>query len=677
MLAHGDTFLSGCSSAGTAASCWFFAHCAFARSCAGVVAAGYNEKLSDKTYSAFGVRAMARGAGQNGGSNDGLLAVVLRMLAAMFVIGMVAGAFSLFATPAEALAAPYEYSSAKIDARVETDGDLRVNDQRILDYSASSNEYVQEIAKLADNQLVVINSIRVAPVDDAGNVVGEWTKLSPVAFKSEWRRNISGAHLDELAQSGSYAYDMVKFTVHLYYPANVGDRLVLDLDYSIVNGALAYKDVGEVNIKYVGESFIADSRNVMFSLSLPVPEGGKAVPDTNVRAWGHGPQNGVVDNQGSTIIFTDDYVKAGQYAEAHVVFPSSWLTNISGDSSRIHKDEMHLSWVLKNEEIWQDSFRYGAITDDRISLVIGIACVFVLLGALLVYRRFGRDPKASIDAARAAQQGAQALRELRPAVAARFLNDGVPSDREFAATALRLRDQGLLSISSELCVQRRSFDLADDSVDAAAMGVFEALEGDSSAVELRKLDAQALRGKKDAFLAAVRVWDAETAAAYKAQEFVEPAAIKRSARLRKVAVALLFAALFVLVGTTCYLAVAILVLTALGVLGVSCETHARTQEAANLLACIDAYRTQLLSADVLSGQEQRDAYVLGLEWEDADPAATDDMSLAEAIERSIPAVFEQIHRPDSTFSSRISAQIKRFLGIVKQKRKKPQAPIAS
>lgn len=674
-----------------------------------------------------------RNTGKNGKNSDGLVAVVLRMLVAALAIGLVAGAMSLFAAPARALAAVYEYSNAKIDAQVETDGDLRVSDQRILDYSADSNEYVQEIAKLDDNQLVVINSIRVAPVDSQGNVVGDWTKLSPVAFKPEWRRGVSGSQLDQLLEAGSYSYDMVKYTVHLYYRAKAGDRVVLDLDYSIVNGAVAYKDVGEVKLKYVGESFAADSRNVVFTLSLPVPEGGKAVPDTNVYAWGHGPANGVVDNQGQTIVFTDDYVKAGQYAEAHVLFPSSWLTNITGAGSRLHKDQMHLSSVLTSEAKWQDSFRYGAIVDDRISLVIGVVCALVLAAALLVYRRFGRDPEATAvvgaadaraaavleraeqsgavadvadaagmregavtatdDASIAAGAGQRALRRLHPAMAVRFLNDGVPSDGEVAATALRLCEQGLLAISPDLHVERRSFDMAEDPIDAAAMGVFEALAGGSVVVDLRGADAaQSLCGRKEEFLSAVRAWDDATRDAYRALGFVSESSMKWVRRLRRVAIVLLFAALFVLVGTTCYLAAAILVLTALGVLGVSCETRACTQEAANVLTCIDAYREELLSAGEFSRERQFDAYLLGLMWDERDVAgvlgaavdgaargavAADALSLAEAVEGAIPAVFTQVHKPASDFSSRISARAKRFFAIVKQKGKKQQVSSAS
>ncbi len=584
-----------------------------------------------------------------------------------------AGAFPQIAL---ALGAPYEYSSTKIDARVETDAALRVDEQRILDYSADASEYVQEIAQLEKNQLIVINDIRVAPVDDEGNVVGEWTRLSSAAFKSAWRNGVPQDELDGLLQTGSYAYDIAKYTVHLYYPAKAGDRLVLNLDYLIVNGALAYKDVGDVHMKYVGEGFIADSHDVTFSLSLPVPEGGKAVADVNVYAWGHGPANGSVDNQGSTIVYTDDYVKAGQYAEAHVVFPTIWLTNITGTDARIHKDDMRLSWVLENEERWQDSFRYGAITDDRISLTISVACVVVLLAGLVIWRRWGRSPKAEVLNG-ASQRGAKGLRAMHPAMVLRLLNDGLPSDREFAATATRLRDEGFLTISDVrvdlgMRIERRSFELAEDSIDAAAMGVFEALAGDSQVVDLG--DISGLQERRQLVLAAVRVWDDETAAAYQTLGYNDPVSSKWAHRLRKVSLLLLLAVLFVVVATTCYLAAAILMLASLGVLAISCEMKALTQEAVDVSACFDAYRDELETFDNLTADQRFDAYLLGLPHADE---PSDEVAFAEGIEDAIPRVFRQIHRSSTNCFGRISARIKRIFVGVKQKSKKNQATNAA
>ena len=106
-------------------------------------------------------------------------------LAVVLVALLVSFALLLIPVSAErAYAAPYEYSHVSINAQVQTDASVRVVEHRVLSFSGDCDQYQQEYHGLQKNQQLVINDVRIAPVDELGNVVGDWQRLSPVAFQS-------------------------------------------------------------------------------------------------------------------------------------------------------------------------------------------------------------------------------------------------------------------------------------------------------------------------------------------------------------------------------------------------------------------------------------------------------------------------------------------------------------
>lgn len=608
-------------------------------------------------------------------------AAFMSALAAVLVALLAAFVFSLLPVSVErAYAVPYEYSHVSINAQVQTDASVRVVEHRVLSFSGDCDQYQQEYHGLQKNQQLVINDIRIAPVDELGNVVGDWQRLSPVAFQSEWRRIMPPDKLAELAQSGSYAYDMTKHITHMYFPAHAGDNIIVEFDYSVVNGALAYKDVADVSIKYVGDSFQADSHDVTFTITLPVLESVQAVPGENVYAWGHGPENGTFESQGAAVVYTDEFVKAGQYAEAHVVFPSNWLRNISGSDSRLHRDEMHLNWILNNEEGWQDRFRYGAITDDRVSIVLIAVALLTLFASLAVCLRFGNEPQSLVDASaeESVSRGRDLLRGMHPAVAVRLREGGRQTDREFALTIMSLCDRGVLSVSSattddatlesgaadkgSIKISRASFDHLDDEADQAAMAIFDATANDQGDVVLPLAANAAIDGP--AFLEAVRAWEAAVSRDFIAQEFVDPSGAVWGKRLRRFGVVLVFLALVTFVATTCILAAALLVVASFAVFAASAEKKRFTQKTADDLALFDAYADALVAKDEFDQREILDANVLGL-GVICDGSCNFD-AVADAVERATPSFFKLAHRRQS----RIVAALRDIPGRFKKNESK-------
>lgn len=64
----------------------------------------------------------------------------------------------------------------------------------------------------------------------------------------------------------------------------------MELDYSITNAVLAYKDISEAYWTYVSLDWPVASENVTATITLPVAQGETVIPNDTVRAWGHGPQ---------------------------------------------------------------------------------------------------------------------------------------------------------------------------------------------------------------------------------------------------------------------------------------------------------------------------------------------------------------------------------------------------
>ena len=148
----------------------------------------------------------------------------------------------------------------------------------------------------------------------------------------------------------------------------------------------------EVYWQYVGAQWAEASSDVSMTLTLPVPAGEKVVPGENVRAWGHGPLDGTVTvNDDGTVSDYVPKVNAGQFAEARVVFPVSWLTDLGASAGQTHRDESHLDTVLVEEQNSADEANRQRVLSLAFVIACGVACVLLLAWALRSYFRYGKE----------------------------------------------------------------------------------------------------------------------------------------------------------------------------------------------------------------------------------------------------------------------------------------------
>lgn len=345
-------------------------------------------------------------------------------------------AVALAVSPAVARAAEASCSQVNIVARAQTDGSLHVTEQRIFSVADGSAKLKWGFGGSSAGSEAEISSMRVVSVDADGNVVGEWQTLPKAPFQTAWRDAGGPDH-------SAWSFDRTSDAAYVFLEG-AGERVVLEMDYVVADGVVAYDDIGEIMWRYVPESWAIDSENVTLTVELPVPSATQVVPGGNVHAWGHGPAGGEVSVQtDGTVAYCADLVSAGQYAEARVAFPVSWLSNLDRKALLANQGTTRLGTVFSEEEGWADQENNRRVVDD--ALVVGsiAACALVLLAAVILYLSFGREfrPRFTDEYLRAAPAP-----ELHPALVGRLWRWNRESSDDFAVSVMRLASMGALRL---------------------------------------------------------------------------------------------------------------------------------------------------------------------------------------------------------------------------------------
>ena len=397
---------------------------------------GSHLRTTTRTTPTASAAPAARGA--NAASAAAAAAVVGKARAALLAVAaLVAFACVLVAlAPMQADAKSYSMPKVDIQAQVETDGSLHVVEQRTFDFDGDFTAVWWAFDGLPSGASLQVNGVRMASVSDDGTVAGEWTTLEAVSFMPGWRDE-GGPGTD------AYSLDKPKDTVYVFFDVS-DERMMVELDYTIVNGVRAFKDVGEVYWKYVSDQWAEASDDVTMTLALPVPQGTEVRAGDNVRAWGHGPADGSLTvNADGSVVYRVPHVASGQYAEARVVFPVEWLTNLSGDAAQSSRDVLRLDTVLDEERRWADEANRDRVL--ALAFVIGCAavCVVLLAWALRAYFKYGKEyaPDFTDEYWRDVPDPT-----VPPAVIGRLWRWDHESPDDFTATLMHLAHKGAVRI---------------------------------------------------------------------------------------------------------------------------------------------------------------------------------------------------------------------------------------
>lgn len=349
------------------------------------------------------------------------------LLFASALLALALAALAILAAPQEASAKDYTMPKVDISAEVQADGTLAVDEKRTFDFDGSFTCVWWTFESLPSGSTLAIDEVSL--IDPSGRSV----LLEEVPFQTSWRS--SGGPGFE-----SYAVDAALKSIYVFF--NVADEsLTVDMGYSIDGAAQAHADVAELYWQFVGPAWAEASNNVTCTVTLPAPSGAAVQPGEDVRAWGHGPLNGeVAIEDDGTVIYTMARVVPGEFAEARITFPVSWLTAL--DPNAVDTTEA-LPGILSEEQQWADQAnarRFAAWA------LVGF-CVLVALGliawALVMFFRHGKEYKPEFQE--------EYWRDVpdpqaTPAAIGRLWRWEAESPNDFTATVMELAHKGAIKM---------------------------------------------------------------------------------------------------------------------------------------------------------------------------------------------------------------------------------------
>ena len=400
----------------------------------------------------------------------------MRKLAVALLLSLVA----LFGGANVAFAADYACSQVDLTAQVETDGTVAITDQRIFDLAERSTG--RETLKwlydgFIDGASITIERVRMAAADDAGALTEEWTDLPEVTFNLPWRSG-GGPSQD------AWAYDKYQHTLYAFV-SSLPSRVVIEVTYRVDGAIEAFDDAADFQWLYAPQDYAVALSNVRAEVILPVPADDAVRPMDNVYGWGHGPADGSVDiRPDGTVLFTDPEVQPTMYANARVMFPVQWLSNLPRAAQLANQGTLQYYWTSRYEADWVDTDTSRKVI--RLGLIAGLLglSAALLLGALIVWLRWGRDRAPSF---RGDYWMDEPDEDLAPAVLGRLWRWNHESPDDVVATVLDMVRRGCIAVEDGRLVLEEG--PAAGEAEAPAASVPEAATSDDRAV----LDRATLR----------------------------------------------------------------------------------------------------------------------------------------------------------------------------------------
>ena len=234
------------------------------------------------------------------------------------------------------------------------------------------------------------------------------------------------------------------------------ERKTFAISYVVLDAAKVYDDVAELYWKFVG----AEHPGVgVVRVQVDVPGDG-----VDVRAWAHGPLNGLVEPRGSSVLLSVDGLPSGQFVEGRITVPAAAFDA----SSTARRPGDRLPVVLSEEQVLADQANAQRARDEaarrrREQIVdsLGVAVPFVAVAGwvlfFVLWTRYGREHRATTDVG-------EYLREPPddpPAHVILLRNWGTVTPQVLSATIVDLAQRGHLTIE-EVRTDRR---ILPDKVD--------------------------------------------------------------------------------------------------------------------------------------------------------------------------------------------------------------------
>lgn len=346
-------------------------------------------------------------------------------------------ACALLCCPSRAYAKSYSMPNVTIEASLQDNGDLYVTEQRQFDFMGSFSAVWWSFDELPSDSSLSIRGVRLAHVDDQGDITDGWTTLSSTSFQLVLR---------EEGGPGSvvYSFDEPENTVYVFLD-ETDSQIVVELTYVIQDAAQAYSDVGELYWQFVGDQWEQGASNITMTLTLPAPAQATVEPGETVRAWGHGPLDSTVEiNTDGTVVCSVPSLSVDSYAEVRILFPTEWLSGVSESDSNAYYSISRLDAALEEEKTWADEANVQRATAFGLLLVVTLSAIVLLVWAIRSFIRYGKELKPTFTDE---YWRDIPIEDEHPAVVGRVCRFNKESTIDFTATILHLANIGALRIT--------------------------------------------------------------------------------------------------------------------------------------------------------------------------------------------------------------------------------------
>jgi len=330
------------------------------------------------------------------------------LLVAMLAALAAAGAAGLTAGPAAAK--DFSITTVDIDAQVRPNGDLRVHETRVLDFSGDFS-FVYWDLSTKGSRGVDITAASGPGLGGGGRIPYKFTQ-------DPWAK-----------PPGTYFVSgMEPVRVQLFF--RVADTSAqFSIDYVAKGAAKRWTDIGELYWQFIGDQATVPCDHVRVTVHLP-----EGVTRGQVHAWAHGPLWGnVAIEPDASVVMTVDPLPANTFVEGRILFPAAVLSKAAPTAGARE------AIVLAEEKKWADEANRSRLW-ARVKLalwsIVGIGLpLFALVLIVILYIKYGREPKPRFQA--------QYLREipqppLPPALVGFIWRMGTVARDDVTATLLDL-----------------------------------------------------------------------------------------------------------------------------------------------------------------------------------------------------------------------------------------------
>lgn len=326
--------------------------------------------------------------------------------------------------PASALAKDYSMGPVDITATVQTDARFDVVERRTFTFDGDYSFVYWEIPTDRMDEFVVSG---VSDTSD-GTVVAYTLSTDPLATENR----TPGTYLVEQVGGAT------RITV-FFRKSNTA--ATFELAYSAIGGVKRYEDVGEVYWQAIGPDWEVATSDITVRIVTPVPAGTVVVAGENLRAWAHGPLNGVVEvGTDGVITATVPRVEPGTFVEPRVAMPSEWLSAATVTPGK------QLDTILAEEKALTDAANAERTRAQALvrtaNYGVPLLSLAALAFAIFAFFRWGREYKPQFDQ--------PYLREvptdLHPAAAGSLWRWGAANEADFTATLMNLSADGVVKL---------------------------------------------------------------------------------------------------------------------------------------------------------------------------------------------------------------------------------------